>query len=116
MAEEARHRNGAVSKIVLDYAIKNANTLMHVDTITSDTGLSAAQVRTAIRKMEESGTTGTWEVALRGAAWVFKPIQPERGGDWILVERLLQLGSGDDIKVLVRAEDDSVWTMTPTKL
>lgn len=111
-----RTRNGNVAKTVLEFAMQYPGQLMHVNTIAQACGLRDSQVRSAIRRMAEDGTTGTWEVALRGGAWVFHPKTPEPTppkGNWMLVE---VVGTLDGDRKLIKAEDGTFAILKPVDL
>src|SRR5690242_12335414 len=63
MADEAetRRRNGSRSKLVLEYFMQYPGQMLTASQVSEGTGLDASQVRGAVRKMIEDGTTGAWE-------------------------------------------------------
>lgn len=99
-----RTRNGDVSQRVLEFGMSHPGVLIHVNEIVEATGLSASQIRMAIRKMVVSRTVGTWITNLRGSAWTYYPPEPPAKANTMTIEVIAQLPQG----LLVRAEDGSL--------
>ena len=112
MADEAetRRRNGSRSKLVLEYFMQYPGQMLTASQVSEGTGLDASQVRGAVRKMIEDGTTGAWEVNLRGNAWTYHPAGVgEESSDAECWEVVRHLKSGD---VLLEDEDGNTWRAT----